>query len=140
MMSREERQHNYHNIFKPLIIVTAFWQFSYLGNFYSSQTHWLTQTTKQAMLLWMGRRCPYNANYLRISISLEWQPIFDLIHCNIFLICLCFVPSTYWHPAHRDLFTSFLKLKTVYLHILPKISYSMFLILIRLFILIERPR
>lgn len=48
------------------------------------------------------------------------------------------MPSTCWLHVHKDLLTSFFKLG-VYFHILPKISSSKFLILTRLFILIERP-
>ena len=53
MISREERQYDYHNIFKPLIIITASWQFSYPGNFYSSEhNHSLKPQNKGYCCVW----------------------------------------------------------------------------------------
>lgn len=115
-----------------------------LGNFLileiSTQVNTLTHSNhkKKGILLCQGRRCPYNANYLWISSFIR---VVAYVQFNSLqnISIMPFMLGTYWHHIHKDLLTNLLNLDT-FPHILPKISSPMFLILIRLFILIERPQ
>lgn len=141
-ISRKEKQHNvYHNIFKPLIIITASqlwssfplsWKFLLKP---STLTHPNHKASEQCCCSW--GRCPYKCQ-LPADQWFPWsEPMFKSTYCNMLLLCLCLFPARTDHHVH-DLLTSFLKVDMCS-HILPKISSSKFLILIRLFILIERP-